>query len=188
MRESEEYTIGLHQLCEYVLNKLKKKKKELPMVEIGVFKGESSYIFSDYFRRVYCVDPYWPGYDCSDYASEEKVLRDAEKEFDNLRKNKTNLFPVREFSKKASEYFSDQELFFVYIDACHTYDAVKGDISLWINKISKDGFIAGHDYNLPGVRKAVNEVFGKPEKIFIDNSWIISKRTILKKEEKNNGT
>ena len=43
--------------------------------------------------------------------------------------------------------------------------------------MKKGGVIGGHDYtneheHLVGVYKAVNEMFGAPDKVFKDNSWI----------------
>ena len=48
----------------------------------------------------------------------------------------------------------------LFIDADHSYEAVKNDIEKWMPKIKENGTIAGHDYgNAPGVGKAVNEKF-----------------------------
>lgn len=57
----------------------------------------------------------------------------------------------------------------------HTYDAVKSDILMWLPKIKKGCFIGGHDYSKiehPSVTQAVDEAFGKPDKVFIDTSWV----------------
>jgi hypothetical protein len=46
----------------------------------------------------------------------------------------------------------------VYIDAEHTYEAVKKDIAMW--RPMAQHLIAGHDYGVfPGVGKAVREAF-----------------------------
>jgi len=49
---------------------------------------------------------------------------------------------------------------FVYIDANHSYDAVKRDLELWVPKIRPGGVIGGHDFSpeFPGVRQAVQEL------------------------------
>jgi hypothetical protein len=82
--------------------------------------------------------------------------------------------------KKMKMYFSEALeslpiLDFIYIDANHDYEFVKDDITNALKKIKKDGLVAGHDYNEenPGVIKAVNEIFGKPNIIFSDSSWLI---------------
>jgi hypothetical protein len=56
----------------------------------------------------------------------------------------------------------------VFIDADHTYEAVKADIAAWLPKVKPDGILAGHDYkHFPsmnfGVIQAVTEAFDKVE-------------------------
>ncbi len=59
---------------------------------------------------------------------------------------------------------ADESLDFAFIDADHTYKAVKADIHAWWPKIQPDGILCGHDYGYKkdrrgiwGVSKAVNE-------------------------------
>lgn len=60
---------------------------------------------------------------------------------------------------EAAPLFEDGALDGVFIDADHTYEAVKRDIENWLPKIRKGGILAGHDYvhTWPGVIQAVNE-------------------------------
>jgi len=51
----------------------------------------------------------------------------------------------------------------VFVDADHSYDAVKRDIWAWKPKIKKGGILCGHDYHWDTVKKAVNEEFTKVE-------------------------
>ena len=68
-------------------------------------------------------------------------------------------------SKEAAKKFESKSLDLVFIDANHTYEAVKEDIALWLPKVRLGGVICGHDYhrtgNIPhnGVKRAVDEVF-----------------------------
>jgi hypothetical protein len=48
---------------------------------------------------------------------------------------------------------------FIFIDGDHRYEHVKEDILKALDYMQKSGTISGHDYNWPGVNKAVNEVF-----------------------------
>jgi hypothetical protein len=61
-------------------------------------------------------------------------------------------------SAEAATAFADQSLDFVFIDACHSYEAVSEDIRAWWPKMKPGGLMAGHDYtNWPGVPQAVDE-------------------------------
>lgn len=62
---------------------------------------------------------------------------------------------------------------FVFIDAGHSYGAVKQDIADWRPKVRAGGWFGGHDYHakFPGVIRAVDEAF--PEKRLYEG-WIWS--------------
>lgn len=78
-----------------------------------------------------------------------------------------------EDSSVAAEKFPDEYFDYVYIDAQHEYDNVLKDIKAWLPKVKKGGFLAGHDYGLPGVMKAINECFD-----FVDHQnedWWVKK-------------
>lgn len=46
---------------------------------------------------------------------------------------------------------------FIFIDGDHRYSAVRMDLMCAKNLISKNGIIAGDDYNWPEVKKAVDD-------------------------------
>lgn len=55
----------------------------------------------------------------------------------------------------------------VFIDADHSYEAVKADIEAWWPKVKIGGILAFHDYDhngrsWPDVHKAIHEKFGQP--------------------------
>jgi len=64
-----------------------------------------------------------------------------------------------------------EQLDFVYIDADHSYDGAKNDLEAWYPKVKAGGVFCGHDYNYPGVEKAINE-FAKSKdlKLFVKNN------------------
>ncbi len=68
---------------------------------------------------------------------------------------------IKEFSLKAAELLPDKSLDMVFIDADHTYNAVRDDIAAWLPKIRIGGIISGHDFGLRfiGVVMAVHEAF-----------------------------
>ena len=73
------------------------------------------------------------------------------------------------FSGHVLSSFADESLDFIYIDADHSYNAVKGDLAHAWRLVRPGGFIAGHDYSLSdkcvnadyyqyfGVKSAVDE-------------------------------
>lgn len=65
--------------------------------------------------------------------------------------------PTAEASKHVEDGWAD----FVFIDAGHSYSAVKADIDHWRSKVRPGGWLGGHDYhpNHPGVIRAVDEAF-----------------------------
>jgi glycosyltransferase involved in cell wall biosynthesis len=52
----------------------------------------------------------------------------------------------RKFSHKAAQDFEDEYFDFIYIDADHTYEAVKQDLAAWWPKLKIGGLIGLHDY------------------------------------------
>jgi predicted O-methyltransferase YrrM len=71
----------------------------------------------------------------------------------------------------------DEKFDLVYIDGVHTYEQVKKDIENYRKIVKPNGLLCGHDYlnegHLVGVFEAVNEIFGKPDIIFEDTTWLI---------------
>ena len=77
-------------------------------------------------------------------------------------------------SREGARRYANKSLDFVFIDADHTYAAVKDDIRCWLPKIKPGGVLAGHDYqskSFPGVTKAVNQLLPSARKIS-SNCWI----------------
>jgi hypothetical protein len=64
----------------------------------------------------------------------------------------------------------------VFIDADHSYDAVKKDIEDWDKKVRDGGIVFGHDIDWPSVKTAVEEKYGKLYVTEEDNVWYYEKR------------
>lgn len=144
------------------LEELSKKTNGGIMVEVGSAYGEGAEIFSKYFDKVYCIDPW------------VKSTADREKYFDEKLENNTKIIKMKGISKDFIDTFKNKSLDFVYIDANHNYEFVKKDIEMWLPKIKDNGFIGGHDYNFSflGVIQAVHEKFDRPDWVFMDSSWL----------------
>ena len=82
--------------------------------------------------------------------------------------------PIVSTSLEASSRFVDNSLSFVFIDACHAYDAVRQDILSWLPKVKLGGVLAGHDiWTYGSVAQAVGDILGKVP--VQENCWIFLK-------------
>ena len=88
--------------------------------------------------------------------------------------------PFPQTSCIAARWFKSHNIFAdaIYIDGSHDYDDVKIDIELYWEILSNNGVIFGDDFNIPDVRKAVeqfslsNNLYPQIEK----NFWKIKKQ------------
>lgn len=132
------------------------------IVELGAWKGRSSAFLVVEAKnkskdiQVHIVDT-WQG-------SQEHTdsMKDGlyEKFISNMAPLNGLYTAHRMTSNEASRLFEDGSLDGVFIDADHSYEAVRQDIQNWLPKIRSGGILAGHDYisTFPGVVKAVNEL------------------------------
>jgi hypothetical protein len=166
------YGEGLYDLISYV-NRFS-NTKEMTMIEIGSYAGESTEIFSKFFKKVISIDPFIDNYDPNDAACHYMSLTKVYDVFMERISVIPNISHVRKTSDDAILDFQNEKVDLVYIDGMHTYEQVYKDIENYIKIVNKDGFISGHDYcpGWPGVIRAVNEQVGVPDEKFKDNSWI----------------
>ncbi len=145
-------------------------------VELGVFRGENSQLICEAFPRLFLtmVDTWkaWPR-DSTYYKTDEVMGRMSQNEWDAIyaeafeRTIHCRVQILRGSSAEIAESFPSG-LDFVFIDAEHTYEAVKRDIELWTPKVRLGGLVMGHDYRGKidkacdfGISRAVHESFGE---------------------------
>lgn len=155
--------------------------------EIGIWKGTmSASLLARDDLTLYMVDDWRcvPGLEACGF-SERDQIRNKE-----VARVKTEFAGNRAVimcadSKVAAEMVDDLSLDFVFIDADHSYDGVKSDISAWLQNVKPGGVIGGHDYNNPrerngkDVKRAVDEFaeeYGEPLEIGNDSTWFIRLR------------
>jgi len=162
---------GLYDLIQYVKESC---SENLMVIEVGSFAGVSTELFAMTCKMIHAVDG-WDlaisqnGYD----GIPEEWLRKAEIECREKLSHYPNVIITKEISANAHTSFENGVYDLVYIDADHKEQAVIDDITWWMPKVRQGGFIAGHDYsNIYTVRNAVDSIFGKPDKIFGDCSWL----------------
>lgn len=171
------------------------------VAEIGVAKG----MFSEEIlkiskpKKLYLVDC-WEHQNAPNYKLDPNNVSNKEQKrrYDLVKekfKDKANVFIRKGYSSHVAKKFPNHFFDWVYLDANHTYNEVKRDLSAWYPKIKKGGIISGHDYkriaNFPiGVIPAVDEFIKNRnlEMFLIDDDpwrrWAIRRRYKHKFKEK----
>lgn len=151
-------------------------------VELGSWRGKSSCFMAELIRasgkpiRFYCVD-IWTG------TPTHKWMRDAATRAggdmlgvwrENLKRAGVLEFatPIQEDSARAARHFADGSLDFVYVDADHSFAKCVADIRAWRPKLKPGGVMAGHDFDMPDVARAVAQEFGAGGFTVTGRTWV----------------
>ena len=159
-----------------ILNDLLKGKISLIGAEVGVWEGDNAYSLFNQLdvKKLYLIDPYE---NYTDSTQGEGLL---ERPFDRAKERARVLveqYPTEWLYKKSVDAVKEvkEKLDFVYIDADHQYEYVIEDLETWYPKLKKGATMAGHDYNIPDVKRAVDEFCEnnnlKLELIDAENEW-----------------
>ena len=158
-------THGLFLMCR------EKMKDDFIVAEIGSFGGVSSEVLSLHCKKIYCIDTW------EDWNGDGGIFK-AMTRFDDMRSMYSHIDKLHMRGEEAAEKFEDESFDLVYIDASHWYKDVVKDIELWLPKVKKGGYLAGHDYK-EGIDTfyAVNDFFGQTHSItrYPDTTWLIRK-------------
>lgn len=161
---------GLRRLCNWANDSGAKGKA----VEIGAYSGEGTMILANYFDEVLAVDPWLNGYDINDRASQQTPMKFVFAKFLENTKELGNVNYNQNKSLDALEAVEDGSLDLVYVDGDHRYEAVLADFKGWLPKLRAGGVMAGHDWSMQDVKKALSEVFlDKEAFIFQGDSWAL---------------
>ncbi len=172
LMRNENSCIGLEEMIKYI-NEIS-NTKEINMIEIGSYVGESTIIFSKHFKNVVSIDPYINNYDPDDVVCSYADFEDVYEKFMERTADIRNIINFRLKSDDGIKVLK-RKFDFVYIDGVHTYEQVKKDIINYLPFINENGFIGGHDYLefwKDNVVKAINEILIKPDAVFRDGSWV----------------
>lgn len=129
-------------------------------VEVGSYEGQSAaYMTVEIINSCKKIR-----FDCIDTWNHHNDIQDPDETYkkflDNMNLVNGHYNPIKMDSIEASKLYKDNSIDFVYIDADHSYEAVKNDIIAWLPKVKSGGILAGHDYPMQSVRNAVHEVLG----------------------------
>ena len=186
---------GFFDFEEVYLEQIRKAQDGYKFLEIGCLFGKSSCFFGVEIKKsgkkitLDCVD-YWD----SRGVKELNIANNPDYGFNNCNYNYPQhgpniIFEIfnkniaaakiediistkRMSSEDASKLYENNSLDFIYIDANHLYDYVIKDLVVWFPKLKVGRAIAGHDYSWGGVKRAVDEFFGKDKIKVIGDSWI----------------
>ena len=178
---SQEHTISGKGLVPY----LKQMGKDLIGCEIGVCHGFTTEYFLKNITsisKIYAVDSYpsfvdWDGTRVTQERQDETKFRCIKR----LSQFKDRVSFFFEDSRKFAQTLKDNSLDFIFIDGDHSYEATLKDCQLYWSKIKTGGMFAGHDINLPSVRRAVSDFFLTIEKnntelkVVENNAWFLMK-------------
>jgi len=127
-------------------------------IEIGVASGNYSKIIATWgFDNLFLVDK-WEEF--RDQRNKLTTQEQCNKQYNTVCeyfKDAEEVEILKCSSIEASKKFVDDMFDFIYIDACHSYNAVLEDLYAWYPKCKIGGLYSGHDFVLPDVKKAVDE-------------------------------
>ena len=172
--------------CQLIVNEILEffpKNAALVGAELGVKEGYLSRTFlsTNLNLIMYSIDLWGahPSIDETHNHNENYILA-----VDQLSTYKKRSIIKRKLTLDAVDDFADESLDFVFIDATHTYEAVKQEISAWTKKVKPNGWIFGHDYveGWPGVVLAVNEsvIDTHHLKLLTHTCWAVNNQFIKK--------
>jgi len=154
------------QLISEVIKNLSNNSK---CVEVGSWKGKSAAYTCEqiikYEKIIHldCIDT-WEG----SIEHVKDKYPNLDRLYDifirNMKPFQKYYTPLKMTSMEAVKLYKDQSVDFIFIDASHEYEDVKNDVLHWVLKLKKGCIISGDDYGnpfFPGVKTAVDEIFGK---------------------------
>ncbi|WP_194848329.1 class I SAM-dependent methyltransferase [Candidatus Neptunochlamydia vexilliferae] len=149
------------------------------IVEIGVFRGKNAQVLREQFpdAHLYLIDPWKPD---PHYLQSGSAVSDLEETYAKAFRRVQTLFAddpkvtlIQKMSHEAAPLVPDN-VDLVFIDANHAYEAIRQDILTWKEKVRPGGILSGHNYGrprLPGVKQAVDELFGEEAFLGQDEVW-----------------
>lgn len=113
-------------------------------VESGAYSKRLLEANPDLF--LYSIDPWKAHRGYRDHTRQRKLNRFYDETVAALKPFGSRARIMRQFSQDALQYFDDNSMDFVYIDANHKFVEITNDIFNWSKKVRPGGIISGHDY------------------------------------------
>ena len=193
--ESLEYHLNV--MCAF-LKKL--KGDELRVLEIGAYTGQSTRIFSEYFKSVESVDPFGKTNELSDIDDMDEKNPSGWDETD-IRVKFEKAHEVIKFIFKNNvveivdnlvhhdmtsddfflKYNDQKEFDFIYIDGDHRYSQQMRDYTNAFKFLAIDGIVGGHGFSWESTQKVIKDMGFKDKPLvhFMDDSFLIIPEQLL---------
>lgn len=144
-------------------------QKYKTIVEVGCWKGKSTHALltgAEKHGGTVTVVDHFKGAEGQEQFFKEVAYLDIYHIFMANVGHFPNLKVLKMSSAEGAKEIDKAEM--VFIDAGHEYEDVAADLEAWDSKATK--LLCGHDYQFPGVKKAVKERYGVPT-ILCDSIW-----------------
>jgi predicted O-methyltransferase YrrM len=126
------------------------------IVEVGCWLGRSTRAIADNCQgTVWAVDVWVNN---GEYLGSGDLYTDFLANIEG-----TTIIPIRDRSTDVAAIFANQNQTFdmIFIDAAHDYESVKADLLAWWPLLTPTGLLCGHDYDAPGVKRALDGLVPK---------------------------
>lgn len=150
-------------------------------VEIGSYKGRSTLCLAEVATHVYAVDH---------FRADEGGQAEGEGTLGEFRKNTSkypNITTCIGASLDVVKIFGDELVDLVFIDALHSFEAVKGDILAWWPKLCVGGHMFFHDYGgaYDEVKEAVDSCFNEVQGVASEHelAWVVKAEGVLNEQD-----
>lgn len=144
VRETIEFNTGGKRNRKHFLRYLIESRNLKTMIEVGVRDGRTTFYLLDHVADI-CIT----GIDTR--ISQFYTPAVAEK-------YGARLTALEGPSHTVADSIPDCSVDLIFIDADHSYQAVRQDIIKFTPKLQPGGILCGHDIDYPGVNQAVNEL------------------------------
>jgi len=172
--------------------------EEIDVLEIGSYRGQSSWIFANWFKSLTCVDAYGKLNEVSevnDLESEVSKQDELDVQVKLCDENSLIRFIMENnvvaqapnidlHVETSDDYFLKNEgkkFDLIYIDGDHRYSQQMRDYTNALNFVKENGIIGGHDYSWDSTQRVIEDMgfVSKPMVHFLDDSFLIIPENLL---------
>jgi len=156
------------------------KKSGMRVAEVGCFDGSTSkyavapvqeaggkYFVVDWFKGTKI--PNWQNTQATHVYKEETYVKNDF--IENLKGYEDTYEIIEGTTVEGAKVIPDHSLDICFIDADHSYEAVKRDLSLYLPKVKEGGIFCGHDFDdiTPDFSVARRALSATPQMLMLDN-------------------